>query len=194
MLRNRYGGTGGVGPRPGTVMEIMQNDHSIPIIYWKAWKSREIAIDRGSGNADTSYLALPTYLAKLSNANPGSVMAIETTEAAEGSHRFKYLFLAFGASVKGFTYMRKMVIIDGTHLKGKYSGCLLTASAQDGNSQIFPIGFGTVDSENDQAWTWFFTKLLDVVPDSSDLVFIINVFIITPLSCCKILGVMKNII
>ncbi|CAN6998763.1 unnamed protein product [Brassica oleracea var. botrytis] len=65
MLRNRYGGTGGVGPRPGAVMEIMRNVHSIPITYWKAWKSREIAIDRGSGNADTSYLALPTYLAKL---------------------------------------------------------------------------------------------------------------------------------
>lgn len=62
--------------------------------------------------------------------------------------------------------MRKVVIIDGTHLKGKYSGCLLTASAQDGNSQIFPIAFGIVDSENDEAWTWFFTKLQGGIPDS----------------------------
>lgn len=68
--------------------------------------------------------------------------------------------------------MRKVVIIDGTHLKGKYSGRLLTASAQDGNFQIFPIGFGIVDSENDQSWTWFFSKLQTVVPDSYDLVLV----------------------
>lgn len=68
--------------------------------------------------------------------------------------------------------MRKVVTIDGTHLKMKYSGCLLTASVQDGNFQIFPTGFGIVDSENDQLWGWFFTKLQYVVLDSYDLVFV----------------------
>lgn len=52
--------------------------------------------------------------------------------------------------------MRKVVIVDGTHLKGKYAGCLLTASAQDGNYQIFPLAFAIVDSENDMSWDWFF--------------------------------------
>lgn len=129
MMRQRYGGPGGVVPRPVSVREIMRNDHSVPISYWKAWRSREIAVSRGDGNVETAYLALPSYLAKLAEANPGSIMAIESTEAAEGAHRFKYLFLAFGASIRGFAYMRKVVIIDGTHLKGKYQGCLLTASA-----------------------------------------------------------------
>lgn len=68
--------------------------------------------------------------------------------------------------------MRKVIIIDGTHLEGKFAGCLLTASAQDGNYQIFPIAFGIVDSENEASWTWFFNKLIDVVPDAEDLVFV----------------------
>lgn len=152
--------------------EIIRNDHSVPISYWKAWKSREVAIYRGSGNAETAYLALPLYLEKLGASNPGSIMVIETSEAEEGAQRFKYLFLAFRASTQGYKYMRKVVIIDGTHLKGKYTGCVLTASAQDGNSQIFPIAFGIVDSENDQSWSWFFTKLLGVLEDSADLVFV----------------------
>ena len=60
---------------------------------------------------------------------------------------------AFAASVKGYAYMRKVVVVDGTHLKGKYMGCLLTASAQDANYQIYPLAFAVVDGENDQAWT-----------------------------------------
>ncbi|CAN6814510.1 unnamed protein product, partial [Brassica oleracea] len=59
MMRQRYGGPGGVVPRPVSVREIMRNDHSVPISYWKAWRSREIAVSRGDGNVETAYLALP---------------------------------------------------------------------------------------------------------------------------------------
>lgn len=58
------------------------------------------------------------------------------------------MFVAFGASINGYQFMRKVVVADGTHLKGKYAGCLLAASAQDGNYQIFPLAFAIVDSEN----------------------------------------------
>ncbi|KAF2532110.1 hypothetical protein F2Q70_00029035 [Brassica cretica] len=64
MIRQRYVGPG-VVPRPGSVREIMRTDHSVPISYWKAWRSREIAVELGNGNAETAYLALPSYLAKL---------------------------------------------------------------------------------------------------------------------------------
>lgn len=167
MMRERYGGGSGTDPRPGEVRELMSTEHRVPITYWKAWKSRESAIGQGSGSSEAAYQCLPSY-----SENPGSTVALETVPAPDGEQRFKYLFLAFGASIQGFPYMRKVVIIDGTHLKGKYSGRLLTASAQDGNFQIFPIGFGIVDSENDQSWTWFFSKLQTVVPDSYDLVLV----------------------
>ena len=65
-----------------------------------------------------------------------------------------------------------MVVVDGTSLKGKFGGCLLTASAQDGNFQVFPLAFAVVDSENDDAWEWFFQKLQNFVYDVLGLVFI----------------------
>lgn len=67
----------------------------------------------------------------------------------EWGHRFKYMFMALAASIDGFNYIRKVVIVDGTHLRGKYDGCLLTASAQDGNYQVFPLAIAVVDGEND---------------------------------------------
>ena len=171
MMRNRYAGSGS-GPRPTALREIMRTDHRVPITYWKAWKSREFAMGSGSGNAVNAYLSLPAYLDALALQNPGSVIALETSGDTSVGNRFKYLFVAFGASVRGYAFMRKVVIVDGTHLKGKYSGVLLTASAHDGNYQIFPLAFGIVDSENDQAWTWFFNKLQTLVPDCEELVFV----------------------
>lgn len=148
MVRNKFG-SGGTGPRPGALREFMRTDHHVPISYWKAWKSRELAKERGLGNTADSYRMLPAYLSQLAVANPRSVVAIETAPSEEDLKRFKYLFLSFGASAKGYRYMRKVIVVDGTHLKGKYNGCLLSASAQDANYQIFPIAFAIVDGEND---------------------------------------------
>lgn len=60
-------------------------------------------------------------------------------------------------------------MIDGTHLYGKYKGCLLTASCQDANFQVFPIGFAVVDSQNDESWKWFMHKLSNIIVDGTDL-------------------------
>ena len=90
----------------------------------------------------------------------------------DSSDRFKYLFIAFGASIKGFPFMRKVFVVDGTFLQGKYIGTLLIASAQDGNFQIFPIAFVIVDTENDESWKWFFRQLSCVIPDDERLAII----------------------
>lgn len=67
------------------------------------------------------------------------------------------MFLAMSPSIEGYKFKRKVVIVDGTHLRGKYVGCLLTASAQDGNYQVFPLAVAVVDGEKmTKAWEWFF--------------------------------------
>lgn len=115
-----------------------------------------MAIDNVQGSCNASYIHLPSYLNKLVTVNPGTIANLCAEPTDDGGHRFKYMFVALGASVKGYQYMRKVIVVDGTHLKGKYAGCLLTASAQDGNYQIFPLAIAVVDSENDASWEWFF--------------------------------------
>ena len=170
-MRSRYLGNG-AAPRPNEIMQVMLGDHDVNISYWKAWRAREVALDNAKGSSGASYNLLPDYLQRLVASNPGTLSQMET-ELEEGvGERFKYMFLAMGASVSGFKMMRSVVIIDGTHLRGKYGGCLLTASAQDGNYQVFPLAISVVDSENDKAWEWFFKMLLQFIPNNENTVFV----------------------
>lgn len=59
--------------------------------------------------------------------------------------------------------MRKVIIINSAHLRGNYSGCIVTASSHDGNIQIFSVAFGIVESENDRGWEWFLTRLRQIL-------------------------------
>ncbi|XP_022558276.1 uncharacterized protein LOC111206182 [Brassica napus] len=87
--------------------------------------------------------------------------------------RFMYLFMSFGQSVRGFyNAMRRVIVVDGTFLKNKYKGVLLVAIAVDSNSNLYPIAFGVVDSENDDSWGWFFKQLKVVIADCQDLAFV----------------------
>lgn len=169
LMKTKFAGNA-MGPKPREIRMIMRGDHGVSISYWKAWKSREMAVDNGHGTCNASYLKLPSYLNNLVLANPGSLANLHTEQTEQGGQRFKYMFLALGASIEGYAAMRKVVVVDGTHLKGKYAGCLLTASAQDGNYQIFPLAFAIVDSENDMSWEWFFRNLSAFVPNDPGLV------------------------
>src|SRR5437667_9832868 len=49
------------------------------------------------------------------------------------------------------------------HLKGKYLGILLSATATDANGSLFPLAYAIVAVENDNNWFWFATILHDVI-------------------------------
>ncbi|XP_013694933.1 uncharacterized protein LOC106398994 [Brassica napus] len=171
MIKSRFAGQG-CGPRPNEIIQLMLGEHDIRISYWKAWRSREVALEYAKGSSGTSFTMLPDYLHRLVVANPGTIAQIHTVYDVVVGHRFKYMFLAMGACISGFNHMRHVIIIDGAHLRGKYAGCLLTASAQDGNYQVFPIAVAIVDGENDSAWEWFMKMLLQFIPNKEEVVFV----------------------
>lgn len=125
-----------------------------------------------NGTEEESYLKLPAYLHMLKLANPGTIADLETEVDDDGDERFMYLFLAFGASVEGFKKLCHVLVIDGTHLSGKYKGVLLMASGQDANFQVFALAFGIVDAENEDAWTWFLQNVERLLADSKNLTII----------------------
>ncbi|XP_024014532.1 uncharacterized protein LOC112088482 [Eutrema salsugineum] len=105
----------------------------------------------------------------LKEVNPGTHTQYET----DITGRFKFLFLSFGQSVRGFyKAIRRVIVVDGTFLKNKYKGVLLVATALDGNSNLYPIAFGVVDSENDLSWEWFMRQLKVVIADEVRLAFV----------------------
>ena len=84
--------------------------------YWKAHRTLIVARDLVMGSSESGYEELPTYLHMIRMANPGTLTRLEI----DANNRFKYLFLAFNASITGFPFMRKVVVVDGTFLQGKY--------------------------------------------------------------------------
>lgn len=131
-----------------------------------------MAIASAQGTEESSFKLLSLYFFVLETANSGTVTHIETELDERGLVRIKYAFMALGASITGWNHVRKVVVLDGTHLLGKYKGVLLTASGQDANFQVFPVAFAVVDSENDDSWRWFLEKLSKIIEDSSDLTII----------------------
>ncbi|XP_024013356.1 uncharacterized protein LOC112087716 [Eutrema salsugineum] len=161
---------GGVGPKvlPNHVAEALTKRYSIKVDYWKAHQALKYARELVSGMSESGYEDLPSYLYMIRRANPGTLIKLEVDE----EDRFKFMFLSFGASIQGFPFMRKVVVVDGTFLHGKYKGTLLLATTQDGNFNIFPVAFAVVDTENDESWEWFFTQLHRVIPDDEGLAII----------------------
>ncbi|KAG7542685.1 hypothetical protein ISN45_Aa07g026420 [Arabidopsis thaliana x Arabidopsis arenosa] len=158
----------GADVKPKSVGVIINKHFRIKMGYWKSHRTLLYARQIEQGTPESSFEELPSYLYMIRRANPGTVTRLQLDE--EG--RFNYVFIAFGASIAGFPFMRKVVVVDGTFLHGSYKGTLLTALAQDGNFQIYPIAFGIVDTENDDSWRWFFTQLKVVIPDDKDLAII----------------------
>ncbi|KAL5580592.1 hypothetical protein UlMin_013034 [Ulmus minor] len=156
------------GPAPKGVQTIVRTNLNTKVSYFKAWRGRQHAQSLIRGSPKESFYMLPSYCYMLEMANSGTVTRIEVDEES----RFMYFFLAFGASIRGFNYMRKVIGIDGTFLKGLYKCVLLVSMAQDGNSKCYPIAWGIVDSENDDSWTWFLTRMKEVIGDIDELVFI----------------------
>nr|KAJ0207898.1 hypothetical protein LSAT_V11C500268790 [Lactuca sativa] len=68
-------------------------------------------------------------------------------------------------------FCRKVIIMDGAHLKGGFKGTILHAVAMDGNKQIVPVAHRICKKEIGLTLTWFLEKLYDCVGDCQDLTF-----------------------
>ncbi|KAG7578977.1 MULE transposase domain [Arabidopsis thaliana x Arabidopsis arenosa] len=148
--------------------EVKDEEDEEMVGYWKAHRTLKYAHELVRDSPETGYKDLPEYLYRIRRANPGTLTRLEVDEL----DRFKYVFISFGASIDGFTFMRKVIVVVGTFLKGKHLGTLLLAITQDGNFNIFPLAFAIVDSENDESWEWLFRQLRCVIPDDHGLAII----------------------
>ncbi|XP_024006576.1 uncharacterized protein LOC112083081 [Eutrema salsugineum] len=104
------------GLTPEHVRVSMKHMFGIKMDYTTSYRSLIYAQQLVRGTAEDGYASLPAYLHSVNKANPGTVSALHV----DSNNKFKYLFLAFGASIAGFQYMRRVIVVDGCHLTGKY--------------------------------------------------------------------------
>ncbi|XP_049358481.1 uncharacterized protein LOC125823102 [Solanum verrucosum] len=159
----------GKGPNDKEIQTIMFNSFRCSPSYWKCWKGGMVAKEMVQGTAENGYSCLSAFSYMFETLNVGFRYSIVVNK---DSHMLMYYFLDFDACIKGFAHMRKVIVVDGTHLHDKYEGVLLSDVAQDTENHVYPITFCVVDKENDVSWTFFFEKLKENVVDEPDLCFI----------------------
>ncbi|WRX20628.1 MULE transposase domain - like 5 [Theobroma cacao] len=68
--------------------------------------------------------------------------------------------------------MRPTVAIDATHLKSRFKGILFVAVCKNANECVYPVAFGIGHVEDEDSWTWFFSKLRDAIGSPENTMFI----------------------
>ncbi|XP_025625200.1 uncharacterized protein [Arachis hypogaea] len=124
-----------------SVIAEVQSKFNYTISYRKAWLAKQKAVKKIFGGWEASYEALPIWFQAMCNKEPSAIVHFETMSAYQGDEEV--------------TDIR----VDGTHLYGKYKGCLLVAVSQDGNNNIVPIAFAIVEGETSDAWHFFLSNL-----------------------------------
>ncbi|KAH0722838.1 hypothetical protein KY290_005493 [Solanum tuberosum] len=133
----------GKGPSTKDLKNSIRIELGCNASYWKVWRGSEIAKSLVRGTHEHGYGVIDVYSHMLRTSNSRSKTALKIDE----NGRFKYFFVAYGAWILGFAQMRKVIAVDGTFLRSKYDGVLLSAVAQDAENHIFPVAFCVVDSK-----------------------------------------------
>ncbi|XP_013700163.2 uncharacterized protein LOC106403932 [Brassica napus] len=140
VLAQDYPGTFDT-PVPKVLIDLVHRRVGVHVSYNSAWRGKREAANEVRGSLKESFTLLYCYMHMLEQKNIGTRTRVVVDEA----NKFKYMFFALGASIEGFSAMRKVLIVDGTHLKNVYGGVLLVATAQDPDHHHYPIAFGVAD-------------------------------------------------
>ncbi|XP_029146864.1 uncharacterized protein [Arachis hypogaea] len=161
--------------RVKSVIAEVQSKFNYTISYRKAWLAKQKAVESIFGGWEASYEALPIWFEAMCHKEPSAVVHFQTMPAYQGDdlvpnirvlHR---VFWSYYPCIRAFRHCKPIVQVDGTHLYGKYKGCLLVAVSQDGNNNIVPIAFAIVEGETSDAWHFFLSNLRQHVVRRDDV-------------------------
>ncbi|XP_020249093.1 uncharacterized protein LOC109826476 [Asparagus officinalis] len=150
--------------RPIDVQKEFLSSYGIRVDYSKIWWGKERAQEKLYSDAHESYDQLRWYVEEVKKTNPGSYIHVEQNEG-----RFTRLFICYAACINDFLYgCRPLLFLDGTFLKDRFKGILLSAVAYDGNQGIFPLAYCICDQENNVNWKWFLQGLWSILYERPD--------------------------
>ena len=131
--------------RIGQFIKKVHKDIKIAISSGKAKRAIKHACSLIEADLIQPYKNLHDYKAKLLRANPSVTVVLATRPLDDGNQKFKAMYIAYEACMTSFKlHCRRIVDLDGCHLKGQARGILLTVIGLDPNDQIFPIAFAVV--------------------------------------------------
>ncbi|XP_012844569.1 PREDICTED: uncharacterized protein LOC105964607 [Erythranthe guttata] len=151
------------------VIHDAKKNYGIDIDYNTAWRAIESSRSFVFGDDGISYSYLKVYFEEVGHCNPDSVFHLEVDEK---HNSFNRCFFSFGACLSGFKFCRPIRFLDGTFLKSRYKGILLSAMAKDARNGLYPVAFAVVREENDSNWNYFMEHLKCCISSDRVLTFV----------------------
>ncbi|RYQ89722.1 hypothetical protein Ahy_B09g096225 isoform C [Arachis hypogaea] len=151
--------------RVKSVIAEVQSKFNYTVNYRKARLAKQGVVEKIFGGWEASFEALPIWFQAMCHKEPSAVVHFETVPAYQGDELVRDIqvlhrvFWSYYPCIRAFRHCKLIVQVDGTHLYGKYKGCLLVAVSQDGNNNIVPIAFAIVEGETSDAWHFFLSNL-----------------------------------
>ena len=70
------------------------------------------------------------------------------------------------ATIHAIGHCRRVLVLDGTHLKHKTVNTLvvLLLTCRDASNKILILSFAVVKSESEESWGWFLRKCTELCP------------------------------
>ena len=139
--------------------QMTQNSKFSSVSNHQFYRARHTARIILEGSVKDQYEILEDYCKQLLETNPGSTAKIQTL-LVDGKRVFEKVYICLKACKDGFIRgCRRLIGLDGCHLKGYSKGILLAAIGIDGANSIFPIAYAVVGKETTESWTWFLELL-----------------------------------
>ena len=102
------------------------------------YRSRKVARGLITGNEEAQYGLLRDYVEMIRRTDVGSKVILQIEmENEDAEPKFKMIYIRYNAQKVSFLGgCKPFVGLDGCHLKGRFGGQLLSATAKDGNDNI----------------------------------------------------------
>ncbi|XP_030932927.1 uncharacterized protein LOC115958764 [Quercus lobata] len=159
----------------GVHNHVMQN-LSVDLSVNQVYRSKRKAKDLINGDEQLQYGVLRDYAQMITTVDKGSRVILQTEMAEETSQpKFKRMYVRFNTQKVGFLGgCRPFIGLDGCHIKHRFGGQILSATAKDANDNIFPVAMAVVEQETRESWIWFLEIFADDIgrPEEFQLVFI----------------------
>ena len=154
----------------------MKDKLKVDISVSQVYRSKRKAIDLITGDEQLQYGKLKDYAELIRLNDVGSRVILQTEMENENSQpKFRRMYIRYNAQKVGFLGgCRPIIGLDGCHLKGRFGGQILAATARDGNDNIFLVALAVVEQENKDSWVWFLQQFSDDIgnPEQLNFVFI----------------------
>ncbi|KAJ3679081.1 hypothetical protein LUZ60_017092 [Juncus effusus] len=156
--------------KPREIATDLEKEYGLSLNYSQAWRGKHIAKKELYDSLEEATDQLPWFIDRIHQTNPGSVATMDTPEGSKCR-----LFVSFRASLDGFEHgCRPLLFLDAVSSKTTRQWKMLTATAVDGEGEIFPVAFAVVEIDTQENWRWFLEQLKSALTVTRAITFVTN--------------------